>query len=125
MLQLNKILKLEIFRFAIVGVIATIVLYATYWLSLKFLQPSWAYSLAYLCAFVVNYLLTTSFTFKVDKSVKNGVGFVISNVINYLVSMVLLNIFLWLGLSKEMSPIPTILLATISNFLIVRLIMKK
>ena len=122
---ISKLFKSEIFRFAIVGMVATVVLYATYWLSLKILHPSWAYSLAYLCAFIENYLLTTSFTFKVNKSVKNGVGFVISNVINYLVSMALLNLFLWLGLSNELAPIPTILLATISNFLIVRLVMKQ
>lgn len=122
---ISKLFKSEIFRFAIVGLVATVVLYATYWLSLKILQPSLAYSMAYLCAFIVNYLLTTSFTFKVNKSVKNGVGFVISNVINYLVSMALLNLFLWLGLSNELAPIPTILLATISNFLIVRLVMKQ
>ncbi len=122
---ISKLFKSEIFRFAIVGIVATVVLYATYWLSLKILHPSLAYSLAYLCAFIVNYLLTTSFTFKVNKSVKNGVGFVISNVINYLVSMALLNLFLWLGLSNELAPIPTILLATISNFLIVRLVMKQ
>lgn len=122
---ISKLFKSEIFRFAIVGIVATVVLYATYWLSLKILHPSLAYSLAYLCAFIVNYLLTTSFTFKVNKSVKNGVGFIISNVINYLVSMALLNLFLWLGLSNELAPIPTILLATISNFLIVRLVMKQ
>lgn len=122
---ISKLFKSEIFRFAIVGMVATVVLYATYWLSLKILQPSLAYSMAYLCAFIVNYLLTTSFTFKVNKSVKNGVGFVISNVINYLVSIALLNLFLWLGLSNELAPIPTILLATISNFLIVRLVMKQ
>ena len=122
-MQQNKILRQEIFRFVIVGGIATAVLYATYWLALRMLQPSWAYSLAYFCAFVVNYLLTTSFTFKVDKSVKNGMGFVVSNVINYLVSMALLNIFLWIGLSETVAPIPTILLATISNFLIVRRVM--
>ena len=122
---ISKLFKSENFRFAIVGIVATVVLYATYWLSLKILHPSLAYSLAYLCAFIVNYLLTTSFTFKVNKSVKNGVGFVISNVINYLVSMALLNLFLWLGLSNELAPIPTILLATISNFLIVRLVMKQ
>ena len=122
-MQQDKILRQEIFRFVIVGGIATAVLYATYWLALRLLQPSWAYSLAYFCAFVVNYLLTTSFTFKVDKSVKNGMGFVVSNVINYLVSMALLNIFLWIGLSETVAPIPTILLATISNFLIVRRVM--
>lgn len=105
--------------------VATIVLYATYWLLLKVMHPSLAYSLAYFFAFVVNYLLTTSFTFKVGKSIKNGVGFVVSNIINYIVSMALLNIFLGLGLAKELAPIPTILLATISNFLIVRLVMKK
>lgn len=124
-MQQDKILRQEIFRFVIVGGIATAVLYATYWLALRLLQPSWAYSLAYFCAFVVNYLLTTSFTFKVDKSVKNGMGFVASNVINYLVSMALLNIFLWIGLSETVAPIPTILLATISNFLIVRRVMNE
>ena len=43
-MQLNKILKQEIFRFALVGGVATIVLYAAYWLALRLLQPSWAYT---------------------------------------------------------------------------------
>ena len=84
----------EVIRFGIVGTISTLTLYGIYWLCLFLCSPSIAYTIAYVCAFVVNYLLTTSFTFKVKKSFKNGLGFVGSNVINYFVSIMLLNVFI-------------------------------
>lgn len=112
-------------RFGIVGGIATIVLYGTYWTMVKWMNPTISYSSAYFCAFIVNYILTTSFTFKVKKTVKNSMGFIVSNIINYVVSIGLLNLFLYVGLSTEIAPIPTILLATLSNFFIVRFVMKK
>lgn len=115
----------ELIRFGFVGVIATTVLYATYWVVLHCLNPTISYSVGYFAAFVVNYILTTSFTFKVKKSVKNGMGFIVSNIINYFVSIGLLNLFLYLGLNDKIAPIATVLLATLSNFVIVRLVMKK
>lgn len=115
----------ELIRFAIVGIFATFVLYITYWIVLHWLNPTISYSIGYLVAFIVNYLLTTSFTFKVKKSFRNGMGFVVSNVINYFVSIGLLNLFFHLGLNDRMAPIVTVLLATLSNFVIVRLVMKK
>lgn len=115
----------ELIRFAIVGIFATFVLYITYWIVLHWLNPTISYSIGYLVAFIVNYLLTTSFTFKVKKSFRNGMGFVVSNVINYFVSIGLLNLFFHLGLNYRMAPIVTVLLATLSNFVIVRLVMKK
>lgn len=116
---------IEFFRFCIVGIIATATLYGFYWIFLQFANPTLSYSIGYLFAFVVNYLLTTSFTFKVNKSVKNGMGFIVSNIINYFLSICLLNIFLHLGLNDKIAPITTVLLATLSNFVIVRLVMKK
>lgn len=115
----------EILRFGIVGTISTLTLYGVYWCGLKILNPTIAYTFAYVCAFVVNYLLTTSFTFKVKKTVKNGIGFIGSNVINYFVSIALLNAFLRMGLNDKVAPIPTLLLATVSNYFIVKFVMKR
>ena len=116
---------IELLRFCVVGVISTITLYGVYWVALKLINPTLSYSIGYLFAFIVNYILTTSFTFKVKKSVKNGLGFIVSNIINYFVSIGLLNLFLHLGLNDKVAPIATVLLATLSNFVIVRLVMKK
>lgn len=115
----------EIMRFGITGLTATVVLYGSYLLLVGRMSAGAAYSCAYVCAFIVNYLLTTSFTFRVRRSVRNGIGFVVSNIINYFVSMILLKIFLALGVAEEIAPAPVILVATISNYLITRLVMKK
>ena len=115
----------EIIRFGIVGTISTLTLYGAYWLCLFLFSPSIAYTIAYVCAFVINYLLTTSFTFRVKKSFKNGLGFIGSNVINYFVSIMLLNVFLLVGVNDKFAPIPTLLLATISNYFIVKFVMKQ
>lgn len=115
----------EVIRFGIVGTISTLTLYGIYWLCLFLCSPIIAYTIAYVCAFVVNYLLTTSFTFKVKKSFKNGLGFIGSNVINYIVSIMLLNVFLLVGVNDKFAPIPTLLLATISNYFIVKFVMKQ
>lgn len=115
----------EIIRFGITGATATVVLYGVYLIMLRYLAPAAAYTCAYLAAFAVNYILTTSFTFKVRKSMRNGIGFIISNIINYFVSMLLLKFFLWAGVPEAVAPAPTILLATISNYLITRLVMTR
>ena len=123
--MIKKLFSCELVRFAIVGGCATVVLYGVYWVMLHLCNPSVSYTIGYLFAFAVNYALTTSFTFKVKKSWKNGLGFIVSNVINYFVSIALLNLFICLGCSENLAPIPTILLATLSNFVIVRIVMKK
>lgn len=116
---------IELLRFCVVGVISTITLYGVYWVALKLINPTLSYSIGYLFAFIVNYILTTSFTFKVKKSVKNGLGFIVSNIINYFVSIGLLNLFLHLGLNDKVAPIFTIMIATISNYVTVRMVMKR
>lgn len=114
----------EIIRFGITGTTATVVLYGLYLLLLNWLDPSLSYSLAFAGGVIVNYLLTTAFTFKVKKSVRNGIGFIFCNIINYVVSMTLLRLFLTAGVDEAIAPVPTILIATISNYLITRAVMR-
>ena len=115
----------EFVRFGITGILSTAITYGLYYLLILWLNPSVSFSLGYFMAFVVNYIMTVNFTFKVKASKKNAIGFVISNIINYGFSIAILNGFLWLGMTKQMAPIPTMLLAAVCNFFIVRFVMKR
>ena len=115
----------EFVRFGITGILSTAITYGLYYLLILWLNPSVSFSLGYFVAFVVNYIMTVNFTFKVKASKKNAIGFVISNIINYGFSIAILNGFLWLGMTKQMAPIPTMLLAAVCNFFIVRFVMKR
>lgn len=85
---------MEMVRFGITGTVSTITNYLAYWILLKWLNPSVAFTLGYVAAFVVNYILTTTFTFKVKATAKNGAGFVVSNIINYALCIAVLNFFI-------------------------------
>ncbi len=115
----------EIIRFGITGVISTITTYAVYYICLKFTNPSIAFLIGYGVAFVVNYILTVIFTFKVKASVKNGLGFVVSNVVNFFLCEAFLNLFIYIGVSKHWAPIPMYAVCIPINYLLVRFVMKK
>ena len=121
----NKVLLKEIFRFVLVGSLSTAITYGFYYLFIKWINPTVAFSIAYIIAFVVNFILTTKFTFAVKATTKRGIGFVISNIINYLLSVSLLNLFIFLGLSESVAPIPMFAITIVSNFVIVRNVMIK
>ncbi len=116
---------MEVIRFGIVGVLSTAITYGVYYLLMHCLNASIAYTLAYIIAFIINFILTTYFTFSVKPTTKRGIGFVVSNVINYLLSVGLLNLFLWIGFSKTWAPIPMFIICIPTNFLIVRWVMKR
>lgn len=117
----------EILRFAIVGILATIVHYGIY-LALLWLVPqmnaSVAYSIGYVISFVGNFLASNYFTFKTKPTVGKGIGFALSHGVNYLLHILFLNLFLWLGLSETIAPIPVFCLVIPINFLLVRFVLK-
>lgn len=123
--QDNRERILEIVRFGITGVVSTLVTYAVYYICLLWLNPTLSFSIGYIVAMIVNYILTTSFTFKVKANGKNATGFVISNAINYGLCTLFLNFFIWIGVSKKIAPIPMYTICIPLNFLIVRFVMKK
>ena len=114
----------EVFRFGFTGGVSTIVNYAFYYMLLLWLSPTVSFTMAYLVAMVINYLMTTSFTFRVKANKKNAVGFVVSNAINYILCALFLNLFIWVGISKQLAPIPMYMICIPINFLIVRFVMK-
>lgn len=123
--QENSEKILEVVRFGITGVASTLVTYAVYYLCLLWLNPTLSFTIGYIVAMIVNYILTTSFTFKVKANKKNAAGFVISNAINYGLCTLFLNFFIWIGVSKKIAPIPMYAICIPLNFLIVRFVMKE
>jgi len=123
--RIHKSKMLELIRFCVVGGISVCVLYVVYYLFISILNHSIAYSIAYILSFVVNYILTTSFTFKTKKTKKNGLGFALSHIVNYCMQVGLLNLFIFLGCSKQIAPIPVFAICVPTNFVMVRFFMKR
>ncbi len=115
----------ELIRFGIVGVAATLLHYGIYFVLYNFINVKVAYTIGYFISFIFNYFLSARFTFKKKASVKNGVGFGAAHLFNYLLQMVLLNVFLWLGVSKPIAPLPVYCIAIPTNFIMVRLVFSK
>lgn len=110
----------QFFRFGIVGVIATIIHYGVYWIFLKWINPTFAYSIGYGVSFVVNFFLSSFFTFKIRPDIEKGFRFALSHGINYLLHISLLNIFLYLGIPKTFAPFPVFALVVPINFILVQ-----
>jgi putative flippase GtrA len=121
----------EFIRFCITGLICTIVHYGVYLLLAYLLHSEtvlWTntfYTIGYVLGFLCNLWLSASFTFKERVTIKRGIGFAISNAVNYGLHMLFLNLFLWIGISKQFAPIPTYCIVVPINFLLVRFVFKK
>ena len=115
----------EIIRFAIVGVIATAVQYAVYWLMLLCTSRTWALTVGYVVSFVFNFIASTRYTFRVKANARRGAGFALSHVVNYALQVCTLNFFLWLGVSKQLAPLPMFCICVPVNFLLVRFFLKR
>lgn len=114
----------EIFRFGIVGIIATIIHYVLYVLLKNIFSYNLSYTIGYLIALFVNYYLSAKYTFKVKASFLNLLGMLFSHLINYIIHLFLLNLFITNGLSKNLAPIPVYIIAVPINFILVRFVFK-
>lgn len=115
----------EVLRFGIVGVVATALHYVIYWILQHWINVNVAYTIGYFLSFIANYFLSAQFTFREKTTTRNGIGFAGAHLFNYIFQMVLLNIFLWLGVSKALAPLPVYCIAVPVNFILVRTVFKK
>lgn len=115
----------EMVRFAIVGILATALQYAVYWLLLPWLSPSLSLTIGYVISFIFNFFASTRYTFRVQPNARRGAGFALSHVMNWLLQVVTLNLFLWLGVSKQWAPLPMFCICVPVNFVLVRFFLKK
>jgi len=126
----------EIIRFAIVGTTATALQYGVYLLCLPLLArlfptmadnplATTANTIGYILSFIFNFIASTRYTFRVKANAKRGAGFALSHVVNYLLQTATLNLFILLGLSKQVAMLPMFAICVPINFLLVRFFLKK
>jgi len=114
----------EFMRFGIVGIVATALHYGIYYLLQPYINVNVAYTTGYVLGFIANFYLTSYFTFRTTPSWKKLTGMGGAHIVNYLLHMALLNLFLFMGISKTWAPIPVFAIAIPINFLLVRFVFK-
>ena len=120
----TKPLVKEFIRFGVVGVLATALHYGIYYFLQSFINVNVAYTTGYVISFIVNFYLTSYFTFGTTPSWKKLVGMGGAHLVNYLLHIILLNVFLYLGVSKAWAPVPVFAISIPVNFLFVRFVFK-
>lgn len=114
----------EVFRFVIVGCIATLIHYVLYWFLSRWINHNIAYTIGYAISFICNFFLTSFFTFKEKVTIKRGFGFGGAHLFNYFFQMGLLNLFIFLGICKSFAPLFVYAIAIPVNFLMVRFVFR-
>ena len=120
----------EFLRFCFVGALATGIHYGIYLLLIKTisLEGKFWINAAYLVGFIISWLcnlwMTAKITFKTHVSLKRGVGFAVTHGINYLLHVLFLNIFLAVGITEQIAPIPVYCCVVPINFILVRTVFK-
>lgn len=112
----------RLFRFGITGTICSLIHYAIYCLFLLFSNTTISYTAGYGVGLLCNYGLTTYFTFQDKPNRRNIAGFISSHILNYLLEIGLLQLFLWIGCSKWLSPILVMVIVVPLNFLLLRFV---
>ena len=115
----------QVFRFCIVGVIATGLHYGLYLGLRKLIPLTAAYILGYGFSFIANYFLTSRFTFKKKTNVQTGAGFLFAHLFNLALQTCLLNLFVHMGVGTSLAPIPVFAIAIPVNFLFVRFVFRR
>ncbi len=84
-----------------------------------------AFAIGFIIEMVINYFVSARYTFGTKPTWKNAGGFILARVINYGVQ----NLFLWMiiaaGISANNAGFPSIFLAGIVNFFILRIFFKQ
>jgi putative flippase GtrA len=84
-----------------------------------------ANTIAYFISFVFNFIASTHYTFRVKASAKRGAGFAFSHVVNYALQTLILNLFVGIGVTKQVAMIPMFCITVPTNFILVRFFLKK
>ena len=115
----------EIVRFGIVGGVATLIQYGVYLLMLYAVSPTLSNIIGYAVSFLFNFVASTRYTFKVKTNARHGAGFALSHLINYGLQIVMLHLFMALGFSEKLAPVPMFCVCVPINFLLVRFFLKR
>lgn len=113
---------LQFVRFCIIGTLAAATHYVIYFLLQLWIDLNVAYTAGYVISFVGNFYLTNYFTFRTRPSWGKFFGFAGSHSLNYLLHIVLFNLFLWMGVHRLVAPPLVMLIAMLVQFSVLRIV---
>lgn len=123
--MIDRTTILQMLRFGITGIVATALHYGVYYLLMQFMNINVSFAIGYFVSFVLNYIMSAHFTFKKKTSAKNGIGFCLAHLFNFLLQLSLLNFFVWLGIMPQYAPIPVYSICIPVNFILVRFVFSR
>lgn len=117
----------EFARFFIVGVLATGIDATLFYVGKIFLPYQAALVIGYLVSLIVNYYLTTKWTFKIKQTLYNLVGIIAVHLFNlFILRMGLMFLFVQrMKMDTNMAYIPMLGISVIFSFFAVKIIIKK
>ena len=121
----QKTKLLEFIRFGIVGTLAVGPHYGLFYVLLPYMEKNLAFSIGYAISFLGNFFLSSYCAFRVKRSWPRFLKFGTSHGINYVLNIVLFNLFCWLGVPVKWAPLPVYAVAVPLNFLLVRFALTK
>ena len=110
----------QFIRFAVNGCLSSAIHYGVYCLLLLWTYENVAYATGYIVSFIINFFLTSYFTFRTKPTVKRFIGFSGSHAINFALHIVLFNVMLQLGVHRLIAPLFVIVIAMVVQFTILR-----
>lgn len=115
----------EILRFAITGGLATVLQYGIYVIFVNAVGVKAVPStlISYGISFIANYFLSTYFTFQAKPTGRNGVGFILSHMINMGLQTGMVAIFKGL-VGPTLALLPALAICIPTNYLMVRTVFK-
>lgn len=128
-MKLNMLIKenkfFEFIRFAIVGGVATLIHMMVYTILNMKITYNFSYTIGYIISFIFNFFASNYFTFNTKPSKSGGIRFAASHIFNYILQIVLLNIFIYIGISSKIAPFFVLAICIPINYFLVRLALKK
>ena len=115
----------EFIRYCVVGGCAVAIHYGIYLLLNQWLAVNLAYTIGYVLSVCFHWFMTFRFSFREEITVRRTGGYLLCNGINYVLNMLFLNLFLWVGIPEQLAPVPVYCVVVPINFVLVRLAIKK
>lgn len=111
-------------RFTLVGIIAVMIQYSMFYLLDNYFIYRWSFIISYTISFIVNYLLTTFYTFQVKRTINTLIKFISGHVINFILQWIFLEAFV-LVVNSKVALILSMMLAFPINFMILKFLLNK
>lgn len=113
--------KYSILRYLLVGGSAAAIHFGIYYAMISVgLNYNISYTAGVAVSLVFNFLASNLFTFNTRPTPKKGARFLIAHGLNYLLSIGLLNLYIFVGVSEYIAPILVVPISFPANYLMVR-----